>query len=94
MGFLARLAAGPLTTRPATTLARLQVWPNPTSAGLVRVLGPTPGALVEVLDVLGRRLSSGHLPANGPLELRLPPTCRAGLYLVRSAGQTERLVVE
>ena len=52
------------------------------------------GRLVQVFDALGRLVGQGRMPANGPLALGLPPTLPAGLYLVRGAGLTRRLVVE
>lgn len=95
-GFLARMTAGPLTV--ATGLdqptASLEVWPNPSQHGTVWVLGPPPGQRVQVLDALGRKVSIGQMPATGPLALALPAALPAGVYVVRSATQVRRLVIE
>ncbi len=93
-GFLARLGAGPLATAPAAAAGpRLEVWPNPAGGGAVWVRG-VPGQPVQLLDVLGWALAGGRLPAGGVLAWALPPALPPGLYLVRSAGQVRRLVVE
>jgi hypothetical protein len=94
-GYVARLGAGPLATRPTTARPdALQVWPNPSAGGTMQVQGPAPGQTVQVLDALGRVVATGRMPAQGVLSLALPPTAAAGLYVVRSAGQVRQLVVE
>lgn len=94
-GYLARLGAGPLAAHPAAARADgLVVWPNPGGPGPVWVQGPAPGQVVQVLDALGRIVAIGQMPARGPLALPLPAALSAGLYLVRSAGQVQRLVIE
>ena len=94
-GFVARLGATPLPTRPTTTAgAGLEVWPNPTASHQVRVQGVAAGQIVEVLDVLGRQITSGRMPASGPLQLVLPASLPGGVYVVRGGGQARRLVVE
>ena len=92
-GFLARLAALPLTSRPTLPrLAGLEVWPNPVAGRAVQVQGPPPGESVQVFDVLGRVVATGRMPASGALHLSLAlPT---GVYVVRAGGQARRLVVE
>ncbi|GAA4346315.1 hypothetical protein GCM10023185_00700 [Hymenobacter saemangeumensis] len=92
-GFVARAAATPLaTTRPtAQGNTGLQLWPNP-AQGAVWVQGPPSGQRVTVLDVLGRPLGEGTMPAAGPL--RLPLALSPGLYLVRAGQQLQRLVLE
>lgn len=93
-GFLARLGAGPLATHAGGRgVPGLEVWPNPSGGGVVSVRG-VPGQPVQLLDVLGRALASGRLSGGGVLALPLPAGLPAGVYLVRSAGQVRRLVVE
>lgn len=94
-GYVARLAAGPLARQPkALGIKQLAVWPNPSGRGTVQVQGPAPGQPVQLLDALGRVVANGRMPANGLLSLAVPNALPAGLYLVRSAGQACRLVVE
>jgi hypothetical protein len=94
-GMVARLGAGPLATTGASNApAGMQVWPNPTGSRQVRVAGVAAGQAVQVLDVLGRVVSQAQMPASGPLELLLPATLRAGVYVVRGGGLAQRLVVE
>ncbi|HEX8326445.1 MAG TPA: zinc-dependent metalloprotease family protein [Hymenobacter sp.] len=78
---------------PAGVAARLQVWPNP-ARGAVSVGGIAPGKAVQLIDLTGRVLLSAVLPADGPLQLQLPSGLAPGLYVVRSGGQSQRLVVE
>lgn len=93
-GVVARLGAGVLATAPATAASGgLQVWPNPGSGSQpVQVAGAAPGAAVQVLDVLGRQVWAARMPATGPMAL--PASLPAGMYLVRSAGQYQQLIVE
>ena len=88
-GFLARLIASPLSSKSASPKSAFTLWPNP-ATGTVRLLGPEPGQQVEVFTALGQHLSTHTQPRQGPLPLVLP----AGLYLVRSAGTSQRLLVE
>jgi hypothetical protein len=94
-GYIARMGAGPLATHVASAAqAAFVVWPNPAGRGAVWVQGPAPGQDVQVLDALGRVVGVGHMPLIGPLNLALPATISAGLYVVRSGGQSRQLVVE
>ncbi|GAA4347123.1 hypothetical protein GCM10023185_01960 [Hymenobacter saemangeumensis] len=93
-GVLARMTAGPLAATAASTRqVGLALWPNPASAGMpVQVTGPAPGQAVEVFDMLGRNVGRGRMPAQGPLALALPVALPAGVYVVRSGGQSMRLL--
>ncbi|AII53064.1 reprolysin-like metallopeptidase [Hymenobacter sp. APR13] len=72
--------------------ATLQVWPNPAHDHLT-VAGLTAGQPVQLLDLSGRVLLTATAPA-GPLELQLPAGLAPGVYLVRSGGQAQRLLVQ
>ncbi|WBO83002.1 reprolysin-like metallopeptidase [Hymenobacter yonginensis] len=72
--------------------ATLQVWPNPAHDHLT-VAGLTAGQPVQLLDLSGRVLLTATAPA-GPLELQLPTGLAPGVYLVRSGGQAQRLLVQ
>ena len=94
-GFVARMGAGPLAAYPSAGVkGRLAVWPNPSESRAVWVQGPAPDQLVQVLDVLGRVVSQGRMPATGPWPLAGATTLPAGLYVVRGGGQAARLVIE
>ncbi|GAA3987355.1 T9SS type A sorting domain-containing protein [Hymenobacter antarcticus] len=86
-------ANGPLAVRPGAAGSAFTVYPNPARTA-VSVAGLPPGQTVQVLDVLGRVLLAGTVPARGELQLALPAGLPAGLYLVRAGTQAQRLVVE
>ncbi|RAK64048.1 M4 family metallopeptidase [Hymenobacter edaphi] len=73
---------------PAAALALL---PNPTS-GAATLRGALPHALVQVLDLRGRRVLSATADAAGTARLVLPAHLPAGVYIVRSGAQAARLV--
>ncbi|WBA43808.1 reprolysin-like metallopeptidase [Hymenobacter canadensis] len=77
---------------PTNLAATLQVWPNPAHDRLT-VAGLTAGQPVQLLDLSGRVLLTATAPA-GPLELQLPAGLAPGVYLVRSGGQAQRLLVQ
>jgi hypothetical protein len=84
----------PLATGAAGgTGVALQLWPNP-ARGTVAVAGLAAGQAVQLMDLTGRTLLRAVVPARGPLQLVLPRGLAAGLYIVRGAGQSGRLVVE
>lgn len=92
-GYVMRRAAGPLSAGVAAPgMVGLAVWPNPAGSGAVWVQGPDAGQAVRVLDVLGRTVAQGRMPATGPLTL--PLALPTGVYVVRADGQVRRLVVE
>jgi len=93
-GYVARAGAGPLavgSAQPSTP--GMQVWPNPSGGGAVWVQGLAPGQRVEVLDVLGRVVGQGRMPASGPLALVGAASLAPGVYVVRAGQQAQRLVV-
>ncbi|GAB2940672.1 hypothetical protein GCM10027048_01320 [Hymenobacter coalescens] len=93
-GFLARLGPAALAAAGATRARAFAVFPNPARA-YVDLSGLPPGSTVQVYDALGRAVAAGAAPAGGGvLRLALPATLPAGVYLVRAAGRTQRLLVE
>ncbi len=80
------------TTLSAATVAGLQLTPNPATSA-VRVTGAPAHAALTLFDAVGRvvRTAGADALGAGALDLRgLAP----GVYLVRAAGQRQRLVVE
>jgi len=77
-------------TAPAAGFA---LWPNP-AAGAATVRGAMPHAPITVLDALGRPVLTATADAGGTARLALPAGLAPGLYLVRSGGRSQRLVVE
>ncbi|TGE28783.1 FG-GAP-like repeat-containing protein [Hymenobacter metallicola] len=80
------------TVQPASGSAQ-QLYPNPAHSA-VTVTGIRSAAPVEVLDALGRQVASARADADGRALLTLPAGLPAGVYVVRSSGLTQRLVVE
>lgn len=94
-GYIARLGAGPLAVGSAAAPGTgLQVWPNPSAGQGVWVQGVAAGQAMEVLDVLGRVVSRGRMPASGPLWLASVAGLTPGVYVVRGGGQAQRLIIE
>ncbi len=96
-GFLASIGA-PLGLTPddVPAVETLQLYPNPARTTVtLRLPVPARDAVVgQLFDALGRVVRRFTIPA-GQTEVALDLTSRApGLYLVRAAGQTRRLVVE
>jgi len=73
--------------------ALLILWPNP-AHGEVRVPGATAGAPLEVFDATGRRISTATAGADGTGRLALPAGLAAGVCVVKSGSQVQRLTVE
>jgi len=72
-------------------MATLAVWPNP-AHGTVRLGGVGAGAPVQLLDAVGRVVRTVVAGADGAsFDVQTLP---AGVYVVRSGAQTQRLVVE
>jgi hypothetical protein len=75
--------------------AEFTLYPNPAHSAAT-VSGLPAGARVEVLDALGRPVATATATADasGTAQLALPTGLAAGVYLVRSGSQVQRLVVE
>jgi hypothetical protein len=71
----------------------LTLYPNPARSALT-VAGLHAGASVEVFDALGRSVARATADAGGTARLTLPTGLAAGVYVVRSNGQAQRLAVE
>lgn len=69
----------------------LALFPNP-AAGLATLTGATPGAVVQVLDALGRPVLTSSANAGGMASLALPAALPGGVYVVRTDAQAARLV--
>jgi len=78
---------------PAGSPVGLRLYPNPT-AGPALLTGAVPGAAVQVLDALGRRVAATQADATGTARVALPAGLPAGVYVVRAGPQAARLVVE
>jgi hypothetical protein len=82
-----------LATASAAFTGSFVVAPNPaTRAATVR--GVAPQAPVQVLDALGRPVLTATADAGGTARLTLPAGLAPGLYVVRSGGRSQRLLVE
>ncbi|MDO7877794.1 T9SS type A sorting domain-containing protein [Hymenobacter sp. ASUV-10] len=73
--------------------AGLVLYPNPARTS-VAVAGLRAGASVEVLDALGRAVAHATADAGGTAQLALSSGLAAGVYIVRSGAQVQRLTVE
>ena len=74
-----------------TGAGNLSLYPNPAPGGAATLAGAVPGAAVQVLDALGRRVAAATADATGTARLGgLAP----GLYLVRAGSSSVRLAVE
>ncbi|TYZ14344.1 hypothetical protein FY528_01045 [Hymenobacter lutimineralis] len=73
--------------------ARLELAPNPTR-GHATLRGSTPGAEVQVFDALGRLVLMAAADSTGTSALQLPAGLPGGVYVVRTSGQSLRLLVK
>jgi hypothetical protein len=84
---------GTTTYSPVRTVAgaasELTLFPNP-ALGVATLRGTAAGAVVEVLDALGRERLRTTADAAGTAQLGLPP----GVYVVRTGGHSLRLLVQ
>ena len=83
----------PVRAVTVTGSGRLTLFPNPARTA-VAVGGVPAGAPVAVFDALGRAVAHATADADGQARLTLPPGLAAGVYVVRSAGQVQRLLVD
>ncbi|MGI4866411.1 MAG: hypothetical protein ACRYFZ_20970 [Janthinobacterium lividum] len=75
--------------------AGLSLYPNPAPGGGAATLtGAQPGAVVTVLDALGRPVATVPADATGTATLVLPAGLATGVYVVRTGSQALRLTVE
>ena len=82
-----------LATASARSLPRLSLYPNPATRS-VWVSGAAIGQPIEVFDALGRWVAGTAPVASGATPVSLPVGLVAGVYVVRSGTQMQRLVVE
>jgi hypothetical protein len=78
---------------PAGLASSLRLWPNP-AHGTVVVAGLAPGQMAQLYDLTGRLILTATSPRSGPLQLALPASIPAGIYVVRGGGQARRLALE
>jgi hypothetical protein len=83
----------PLATAPAAAAAEAALYPNPARAAAT-LRGAAPGAAVQLLDALGRLVSTATVDATGTARLALPAGLPGGVYVVRAGLQALRLAVE
>lgn len=69
-----------------TTGDKMQMYPNPASE-IVIITSPDAGQQVQILDVLGREVASGVIPANGPLTMDVSKLPNGPYYVCE--GRTE-----
>jgi hypothetical protein len=72
---------------------KLVAYPQPAS-DLLHVLGATPGAMLVIDDLLGRRVYTAPMPTSNTADLLLPATLPAGTYLLRSGSHALRIVLQ
>ena len=73
--------------------AGLALFPNPARAAAT-LTGAPAGTTVRVLDALGRAVATATADATGTAALTLPAGLASGVYAVRTATQTLRLLVQ
>jgi len=81
------------TVMLAPKAGALALYPNP-ATNATALHGAQPGATVLVLDALGRTVATATADASGTAALALPTGLASGVYVVRTNGQSARLVVE
>ncbi len=92
-GFLAQLASSPLASALPGATAAFSLYPNPARSA-VTVTGLPANQALAVFDAVGRLVIRARMPASGPLFLQLPAQLPAGVYVVHSAGQVCRLLID
>jgi uncharacterized protein (DUF2141 family) len=88
---------GTATYSPVRSVAvgknAVMLYPNPAHDAFV-VSGVAAHARLEVLDALGRVVTTATADAAGTAHLLLPAGLASGVYVLRGGGQTQRLMVE
>jgi hypothetical protein len=79
-----------VTLTPA--VGGLALFPNPATATTV-LTGAAAGTSVQVLDALGRVVTTSTADSAGTAQLALPAGLSNGVYIVRAGGQALRLMV-
>jgi hypothetical protein len=72
----------------------LALFPNPIADGATTLVGASAGARVQVLDALGRVVTTATADAAGTAHLTLPVGVAGGVYVVRTGAQALRLLVK
>ena len=72
-------------------ISDVQIYPNPASSSIT-ITSAEAGSAVHLLDILGREVMQGTVPANGPLTLDVG-SLPAGMYYI-SDGQTRAKFVK
>ena len=71
----------------------MSLYPDPATRE-VRVSGATIGMPLEVFDVMGRRIAITGAVTRETTPVLLPAGLAAGVYIVRSGAQSQRLTVQ
>jgi hypothetical protein len=82
----------PVRTVAVQAVASLALFPNPTRSSAT-LTGAEPGATVQVLDALGRLVTTVTADAAGTAELQLSTALAKGVYVVRTGAKALRLSV-
>ncbi|MGI4823653.1 MAG: beta strand repeat-containing protein [Janthinobacterium lividum] len=72
----------------------LALFPNPTTNNATTLIGASAGERIQVLDALGRVITTATANANGVAQLMLPAGVASGVYVVRAGSQALRLMVK
>lgn len=93
LNLLASFGATALPVRSTAHDTVPALFPNPTT-GSARLVGVAPGATVQLVDAMGRRVSTTTADAAGMAQLVAPANAAPGVYLVRTNEWTARLLLE
>lgn len=93
LNFLASFGATALPVRSTAQATGPALFPNPT-AGSARLVGVASGAPIQVLDAMGRQVTTAIADAAGTAQIVLPANVVPGVYLVRTSAWTARLLLE
>jgi hypothetical protein len=93
LNLLASFGATALPVRSTAHDTGPTLFPNPTT-GSARLVGVAPGATVQLVDAMGRRVATATADAAGMAQLVAPANAAPGVYLVRTNEWTTRLLLE